>query len=188
MPVDNAAEAISITGTPSLAPPSRVSGNGDSVRVNADAVSLKIRGVPGVPQLSTEDDRVANAPASKKPKQVYTTIARYETGEKAQYEPEDIKYRIFEHARDFMYKSLQHYIPGDVKDPTDLHIWKLHAEHMEDDGVTTVKWYRCPFKYQCNCSAGLRITEGSDYILIARCGTHNKNSHNRQVAVNGTFI
>ena len=86
MPVDNAAEAISITGTPSLAPPTRVSGNGDSVRVNADAVSLKIRGVPGVPQLSTKDDRVANAPASKKPKPVYTTIARYETGEKAQYE------------------------------------------------------------------------------------------------------
>ena len=119
MPVDNAAEAISITGTPSLA--STVScfwansGNDDSVRVNADAVSLKIRGVPGVPQLSTEDDRVANAPASKKPKPVYTTIARYETGEKAQYEPEDIKYRIFEHAHDFMYKSLQHYIPGDVK-------------------------------------------------------------------------
>jgi hypothetical protein len=59
------------------------------------------------------------APASKKPKPVYTTIARYGKGAKAQYDPKDIQYRIFEHARDFMYKSLQHYIPGDVKDLTD---------------------------------------------------------------------
>jgi hypothetical protein len=188
MPVDNADEAISITGTPSLARPSRVSRNGDSVRVNADVVGLNIRGIPGVPRHSTEGALFMKAPASKKPKPVYTTIARYEKGAKAQYDPEDIQYRIFEHARDFMYKSLQHYIPGDVKDPTDLHIWKLDREYLEDDGVTTVKFYRCPFQFQCNCSAGIKITEGPDYILIARCGTHDKNSHNRQVVCDGNII
>ena len=52
------------------------------------------------------------APTSKKQKPVYTTIARYEKGVKAQYNPEDIQYRIFEHAREYMYKSLQHYNPG----------------------------------------------------------------------------
>ena len=188
MPVDNAAEVIGIMGTPSPARPSRVSRNGDSVRVNADVVGLKIRGVPGVPQHPTEGALLMKAPASKKPKPVYTTIARYEKGAKAQYDPEDIQHRIFEHARDFMYKSLQHYIPGDVKDPTDLHIWKLDREYLEDDGVTTVKFYRCPFQFQCNCSAGIKITEGPDYILIARCGTHDKNSHNRQVVCDGNII
>jgi hypothetical protein len=104
------------------------------------------------------------APASKKPKPVYTTIARYEKVAKAQYDPEDIQYRIFEHARDFMYKSLQHYIPGNVRDPTDFHIWNLDREYLEDDGVTTVKFYRCPFQFQCNCSAGIKITEGPDRL------------------------
>ncbi len=51
------------------------------------------------------------------------------------------QYRIFEHAREYMYKSLQHYIPGYVKDPspTDLHIWKLDSKYLGDDWVTTVK-------------------------------------------------
>ncbi len=81
-----------------------------------------------------------------------------------------------------MYKSLQHYIPGNVKDQTDLHVWKLDSEYLGDDGVTTVKLYRYPFKFQCHCSAGLKVTEGPDYILIALCGIHNKNSHNRELA------
>jgi hypothetical protein len=147
MPVDNAAKAIGIVGTPSPARPSRVSRNGDSVRVNADVVGLKIRGVPGVPQHPTEGALFMKAPASKKPKPVYTTIARYEKGVKAPCDLEDIQYRIFEHARDFMYKSLQHYIRGDVKDPTDLHIWKLDREYLEDDWVISVKFYRCPFQF-----------------------------------------
>jgi hypothetical protein len=169
----NGGGAIAVTDTSDPALPCSVAGNGASVRVIADAVGLKIRGVPGVPQHRTEGVRNANGPASKKPKPVYTTIARYVTGEKACYDPEDVQYRIFEHAREYMYKSLQHYIPGDVKDPTDLHIWKLDFEHLGDDGVTTVNCIGV------HCSAGLKITDGPDYILIARCGIHNKNSHNR---------
>jgi hypothetical protein len=87
-----------------------------------------------------------------------------------------------------MYKSLQHYIPGGVKDPTDLHTWKFDGEYLEHGGVTTVKLYRCPFQFQCKCSAGIKITEGPDNILIARCGTHNKNSHNRQVVHDGNIV
>jgi hypothetical protein len=188
MPVDNGGGAIAVTDTSHPARPSCASGNGASVRVNADAVGLKVKGVPGVPQHPGEGMRVAKAPASKKPKPVYTTIARYVTGEKARYDPEDIEYRIFEHSRDFMYKSLQHYIPGDVKDPTDLHLWKLDSEYLEDDGVTTVKLYRCPFKFQCNCSAGIKVIVGPDYTLIARCGTHNKDSHSRDVPHDGNIV
>jgi hypothetical protein len=40
---------------------------------------------------------------------VYTTIARYVTGEKACYAPADLQYRISEHVREYMYKNLQHY-------------------------------------------------------------------------------
>jgi hypothetical protein len=127
MPLSNGGGAIAIKDTSDPALPCCVSGNGASVRVIADAVSCKIRGVAGVPQHRTEGVRDANGPASKKPKHVYT-ITRYVTGEKACYDPEDIQYRIFEHARD-MYKSLQHYIPGDVKDPTDFYIWKLDSEY-----------------------------------------------------------
>ncbi len=94
----------------------------------------------------------ADGPATKKPKLVYTTIARYFTGEKACYDLEDIQYRIFEHTREYLYKkSLQHYVSGDVKDPTDLHVWKLDFECLGYDEVTTVKLYKCPFKFQCNC-------------------------------------
>ncbi len=72
----------------------------------------------------------ANGPASKKPKPLYTTIAFYVAGEKACYDQEDIQYSIFEHAHEYMYKSQQHYIPGVVKDPTDLHRWKLDSENI----------------------------------------------------------
>jgi hypothetical protein len=165
LPVGNGGGAIAITDTSNPALPSCESGNGASVRVNAGAVGLKIRGIPGVPQHRTEGVLDANGPASKKPKPVYTTIARYHvTCEKACYDPEDIQYSIFEHARENMYKSLQHYIPGYVQDPTDLHIWKLDSEYLGDDRVTTVKLYRCPFKFQCNCTAGVKVTEGPDYI------------------------
>jgi hypothetical protein len=91
---------------------------------------------------------------------------------------EDIQYSLFKHAREYMYKSLQHYIPGYVKDPADLHRWKLDPEYLGDYGVTTVRFYRCPFKFQCNCTAGIKVTEGPHCILIVRCGIHNRNSHN----------
>ncbi len=136
MPVGNGGGAIAITDTSDPALPSYASGNGASVRVIADAVGLKIRGVPGVPQHRNEGVKFANGPASKKPKPVYTTIARYVTGEKASYDPEDIQYCIFKHARKCMYKSL-HYIPGNVKDPTEVHIWKLDSEYLGDDEVNT---------------------------------------------------
>ncbi len=163
-----------ITDTYDPDPPSVATGNGASVRVKADAVGLKIRGVPGVPQHRIEGVLVANALASKKLKQVYTTIARYEKGDKTQYHTEDIQYRIFEHICDFMYKSLQLFIPGDVKDTTDLYIWKLRSEYFRDDGLTTVKFCWSQFKFQCDCSAELMVKEGSDYILIVRCSTHRR--------------
>jgi hypothetical protein len=125
-------------------------------------VGLKIRGVPGVPQHQTEGVLDPNGPASKKPKPVYTIIARYVTGKKACYDLEHIQYHIFKHAHEYMYKSLQHFILGNVKDLTDLHKWKLDSEYLGDDGVTTVRLYRCPFKFQCNCTAGLKVTEGPD--------------------------
>ncbi len=136
--------------------------------------------------------QLANAPASKKLKPVNTTVTRYEKGDKEllqeQYDPKDIQYSIFEHEHNFMYNILQLHIPGDVKDPTDLHIWKLHSEYLGYDGVSTVKLYWCPFKFQCNCSTGLMVKEGSDYILIEICSTHNKNSHNSQVAIDGNIF
>jgi hypothetical protein len=49
-------------------------------------------------------------------------MAQYATSEMACYEQEDILHSIFEHARYWMYKSLQLYVLGDVKDPTDLHL------------------------------------------------------------------
>jgi hypothetical protein len=120
MPHCNGGGAIAITDTSDPALPCCVSGNGSSVLVIANAVGLKIRGVSGVPEHRTEGVRDANGPASKKPRPVYTAITRYVTGENACYDPEDIQYSIFEHAHKCIYKSLQHYIPGNVKDPTDM--------------------------------------------------------------------
>jgi hypothetical protein len=139
MPVDNGGEVIASTDTSSPDPPSCATGNDALVLVRANAVGLKIRGVPGVPQHPMEGVLVANAPASKKPKQAYTTIARNVTGENTHYYPVDIQYHIFEHARYWMYKGMQLYIPGNVKDQTDLHTWKLDSEYLKDDWVTTVK-------------------------------------------------
>ncbi len=42
----------------------------------SDCYQLSIKGVSGVPQHRTEGVRVANAPASKKSRPIYTTIAR----------------------------------------------------------------------------------------------------------------
>jgi hypothetical protein len=81
-----------------------------------------------------------------------------------------------------MYKSLQHFIPGNVKDPSDLHIWKLDYEYLGDDWVTTVSCIGV------HCSAGLKVTDGPDYILIARCGIHNKNSHNSESPHDGNIF
>jgi hypothetical protein len=52
---------------------------------------------------------------------MFTTIARYATGEMARIEQKDILQRIFKHAHNWMYKSLQLYVPGNVKDRIDLH-------------------------------------------------------------------
>ncbi len=82
MPVGNGGGAIVITDTSDPALPSCAPDNGASVQVIADAVGLKFTGVSGVPQHLMEGVRDANGPASKKPKPVYTTIARYVAGEK----------------------------------------------------------------------------------------------------------
>ena len=67
MPVGNGDGAIAIMDTSDPALPSCASGNGASVRVIANALGLKIRGVPGVPQHRTEGVLDVNGPASKKP-------------------------------------------------------------------------------------------------------------------------
>jgi hypothetical protein len=96
MPVGNGGgRAIAITDTSDPAPPSCASGYCVPVRVIADVVGLKVRGVSGVSQHLTEGLLVANAPASKKLKQVYTTIALYVTGEMVHYYQEDYQYHIF---------------------------------------------------------------------------------------------
>jgi hypothetical protein len=100
MSVGNGGGEIAITDTSDPALTSCASGNVASVLDIADAVGFKNRDVPGVPQHLTEGVLGENGPASKKPKLVYTSIARYVTGEKACYDPEDIQYRIFKHARE----------------------------------------------------------------------------------------
>ncbi len=84
MPLGNGGGAIAITDTSNSALPCCVFGNGALVRVIPDAVGLKIRGVPGVPQHWTEGVLDANGR--------YTTIQRHVTGAKACYDPEDIQY------------------------------------------------------------------------------------------------
>jgi hypothetical protein len=88
MPLGNGDGEIAIMDTSNPALP--WCAYGASVQVIADAVGLKIRGVPGIPQHRTEGVRDANGPVSKKPKPVYTTITHYVTGEKACYDPEDM--------------------------------------------------------------------------------------------------
>ncbi len=71
MPLGNGGGAIAITDTSDPALPSCASGNGVSVRVIADAVGLKIRGVPGVPQHWTEGLRDANGPSAHPPVHIH---------------------------------------------------------------------------------------------------------------------
>ncbi len=128
-------------------------------------------------QLGPEGVLDVNGPATKKPKSVYITIARYVTGEKACYDPEDIQYRIFEHAREYMYKSLQHYIPGNVKDPTDLHKWKLYSEYLGDEsrmmGLLLLSCVNVHSSFSAIAQLDSKVTEGPDYFLIVRCCIHN---------------
>jgi hypothetical protein len=137
MPVGNGGGAIAITETSDPALPSCVSGNA-SVQVIANAVGLKIRGVTGVPQHQTDgvldvNGRIMvlhprNQSLYTPPSPVMSRVRR-----RATYNQEDIQYCISKHALQYMYKSLQQYLPGDVKDPTELHIWKLDSEYLGDD-------------------------------------------------------
>ncbi len=36
--------------------------------------------------------------------------------------------------------------------------------------------------------AGIKVIVGPDYIQIARCGTHTKDSHNRDVPRDGNIV
>jgi hypothetical protein len=43
-------------------------------------------------------------------------------------------------------------------------LWKSENDSLEDDGNTRIQLFSYPFKFQCSCTASLKVIEGTDYI------------------------
>jgi hypothetical protein len=87
-------------------------------------------------------------------------VEQYVTGLAALSDEEDTDHNIFEHVRDYMYKSLQLKMQGHITEQNNLNLWKSHSECIKDHRTTLLQLYQRPFRYQCNCLAGIRMTVG----------------------------
>ena len=70
--------------------------------------------------------------------------------------------------------------PGHVSKPTDIGLWKQARIHTRSGGYT-LRVFKCPMRYRCDCLAQLRITEGTchgdGFILLEKSRTHDLTSH-----------
>ena len=138
-------------------------------------------------EKEVEDDE-ADDESRTKPKRkykgytVFEVIKKWITGERATVEQEDIDREIFELARDFMSASGLQKVPGHVSKETDIGLWKLARTHSRSGGWT-LRVFKCPMAFRCDCEAQIRITEGfchgDGFTLLEKSGTHDINSHQK---------
>ena len=134
------------------------------------------------------EDEEADDESRTKPKRkykgytVFEVIKKWITGERATVEQEDIDREIFELARDFMSASGLQKVPGHVSKETDIGLWKLARTHSRSGGWT-LRVFKCPMAFRCDCEAQIRITEGfchgDGFTLLEKSGTHDINSHQK---------
>ena len=150
--------------------PPRPTGNGGASHSESDG------------QMDSENDSDGDLQDSKKKRKYrgsreYTLMKRWVTGDKAEMDPDDIERELFELARDWMSQSKLKKLPGHQSKPTDVSLWKQFREYKAKKGSILVRLFRCPLLHRCKCKAGIRITEGPDWMQLERCGEHNANSH-----------
>ncbi len=130
--------------------------------------------------MNSENDSDEDLQDSKKKRKYrssreYTLMKRWVTGDKAEMDSEYIERELFELARDWMSQSKLKKLPGHQAKPTDVSLWKQFREYKSKKGSIFVRLFRCPLLHRCK--AGIRITEGPDWMQLERCWEHNSNSH-----------
>jgi hypothetical protein len=106
----------------------------------------------------------------------YVLIKQWVTGEKASMEEEDIENEMFNAARDYMSVSLLRKLPNHFSKPTDFYLWQQVRDWTTKRGVRN-RFFHCPMRFRCGCTAGIRIMEGPGWKQLHKFGEHDASSH-----------
>ena len=99
----------------------------------------------------------------------YVLIKQWVTGEKAAMDDEDIENEMFNAARDYMSVSLLRKLPNHFPKPTDFYLWKQVRDWTTKRGVRN-RFFHCPMRFCCGCTAGIRIMEGPGWKQLYKFG------------------
>jgi hypothetical protein len=114
------------------------------------------------------------------PEKNWKLIRWYDTSNTARLDPEDRKYDQYQHARDWMEKSVMKMLPDQIPEREELHLWKLFRSARSASNGVSFREYKCPMRHQSNCRAGLCIVRGNGFEQLERCGSHHLDSHIRK--------
>ncbi len=105
---------------------------------------------------------------------VYVPIKRWQTGERAEMEEDEMMFDVAEEARKEMLLS-GFKIPILPK-PTDLGLWKKGQVH--ESRCITYTFYKCPMSGRAGCRCMLRLVMAKDYLELQRSELrHHAASH-----------
>ena len=150
--------------------PVRVARNGGAGRVRSNAKGSK----SASPVRSGKFKKQRVAPPKKK--NVWKGIRIYKTCYGARLDDEDIAFDMYQKAKQLMELSGQRMVPEQEQAPKGMHLWTLKRETTAAHGVT-IREFKCPLRFVCQCRVGLRIVEGVGYVQLERRGLHHINSH-----------
>jgi hypothetical protein len=117
-------------------------------------------------------DEVSGKPRRHRELNVYETVKRWVTGERAEFEPCDIQHQLELEARKLMNESGMLKTPNHKETKTELGMWKKGASHTNRYGINH-QMYKCQMYYRCKCRAYIRVETGPDYIELQRSNRHS---------------
>ena len=104
-------------------------------------------------------------------------MRRYPTGGRAQLDPEDIEFDIYQRARDLMHLSGLRMLPEQEVPESNVNPWQLVRQASTASNGAAIREFACPMRHMCKCKVGLRIVEGPGFMQLERFGLHDKDSH-----------
>ena len=156
--------------------PHRVKHNGGAVRVRFNGEGSKSASSP---VRSGKFKKKGWAPPQYVRSKDWKVVRRYPTGGRAQLDPEDIEFDIYQRARDLMHLSGLRMLPEQVVQESNVHLWQLvrQATTAMSGAATGIRQFTCPIRHLCKCKVGLRIVEGPGFMQLERYGLHDQHSH-----------
>ena len=154
--------------------PVRVARNGGTGRVRSNAEGSKSASAP---DRSGKFKKQQVAPGKYVRPKERKIVRRYKTCYGARLDDEDIKWDMYQKARDFMELSGHRMLPDQDEAPNGLHLWTFKRQANAASNGVTIREFQCPLCFSCECRVGLRTVEGVGFIQLERRGLHHIDSH-----------